>query len=295
MAVNPRNLRLMAVHAHPDDEASKGAATTAHYRARGAGVKIITCTGGERGDIQCHVLAQNPEVSADIGAWRRREMAAAARALDIEHAWLGFEDSGYVPAERWNELPEGVFAQIDPQIPTDALIREIRSYRPHVITTYNEQGGYPHPDHVRTHEVSLAAWELAADGSYKPELGAPWAAGKLYYDVSFHPRRAAALNQAMRERGLPEAYGPRWFEVREDRRPREITAQIHCAEHFETRDRALRAHASQVTEDSMFFAVPRDIEASVWPWEDFELARSRVEVSGFETDLFNGISGDDGE
>ena len=157
-----KQLRLMAVHAHPDDESSKGAATTASYAAEGARVMVVTLTGGERGDI-LNPAMDLPEVHGRMAEIRRDEMRKAAEILGVEHHWLGFVDSGLPEGDPPPPLPEGCFALVPLEEPTEALVRVIREFKPHVMTTYDENGGYPHPDHIRCHQVSVAAYEAAAD------------------------------------------------------------------------------------------------------------------------------------
>ena len=163
----------MAVHAHPDDESSKGAATTARYAAEGARVLVVTLTGGERGDI-LNPAMDLPEVHGRIAEIRRDEMAKAAEILGVEHHWLGFVDSGLPEGDPLPPLPEGCFALEPLEEPTEALVRVIREFKPHVMTTYDENGGYPHPDHIRCHQVSVAAYEAAADYRLYPDAGEPW-------------------------------------------------------------------------------------------------------------------------
>ena len=141
-------LRLMAVHAHPDDESSKGAATLARYSDEGCRVLVVTLTGGERGDI-LNPAMDLPEVHGRIADVRRDEMAKAAEILGVEHTWLGFVDSGLPQGDPPPPLPEDCFALTPLEVPTEALVRVVREFRPHVMTTYDENGGYPHPDHVR--------------------------------------------------------------------------------------------------------------------------------------------------
>ncbi|MEE6295790.1 mycothiol conjugate amidase Mca [Georgenia wangjunii] len=281
-------LRLMAVHAHPDDESSKGAATMARYAAEGERVRVVSCTGGERGDVLNPHLADDPAVRDDMPAYRRREMDAAARALGIEHVWLGFIDSGLPEGDPLPPLPEGCFAVQPLEVTVGALVREIREFRPHVMTTYNENGGYPHPDHLMCHTVSMAAFEAAADAEQFPEAGEPWRVEKIYYDVGFSPDRFEAIATAMHERGLVSPFDD-WLSARSELPRRPVSARIHCAEYFERRDEALRAHATQIDPDGFFFMVPRDIEREVWPYEEFELARSHVETTTPEDDLFAGV------
>ncbi|PFG38791.1 mycothiol S-conjugate amidase [Georgenia soli] len=282
-------LRLMAVHAHPDDESSKGAATSARYAAEGNRVLVVTCTGGERGDILNPKLEGDPEILRDMPGYRRREMATAAEALGIEHVWLGFVDSGLPEGDPLPPLPEGCFALEPLEVPVGALVRQIRDFRPHVMTCYDENGGYPHPDHIMAHKVAVAAYEAAADPDAYPEAGEPWAVQKLYYDISFSVARIETVHRALQERGVSSPF-EEWFETRRNRPRREATARVECADYFPQRDAALRAHATQIDPDGFFFQVPRDIEKEVWPFEEFELARARVEVAdGVEDDLFAGV------
>jgi mycothiol S-conjugate amidase len=284
----------MAVHAHPDDESSKGAASLAKYAHDGVGVMVVSCTGGERGDIL------NPKftnVDIDIPALRVTEMARAAEILGVAHTWLGFEDSGYHEGapETW-DLPPDSFGALDVDIETEALVRVIREFRPHVMTTYDENGGYPHPDHIRCHEISVAAFEAAPDADAFPGEGEPWQPLKLYYDVGFSLERFSAIHDAMIAKGLESPYEERrrqWQERRENdphpwRAPK-ITTRVQVADWFERRDAALLAHATQVDPEGWFFKVPLAIQREAWPTEDFELARSLVDSSIPEDDLFAGI------
>lgn len=283
-------LRLMAVHAHPDDESSKGAATMARYAEEGVQVLVVTCTGGERGDILNPRLEGDPSVLTDLPRVRRQEMAAAAQALGIEQHWLGFVDSGLPEGDPLPELPEGSFARVPLEEATEALVRVVREFRPHVMTTYNEQGGYPHPDHIMCHKVSMAAYVAAGEADQFPDAGAPWEVAKIYYDVGFSKNRVQAIHEAMLERGLESPY-TEWLKRWQDRPQREVSARVHCADYFEHRDRALLAHATQIDPDGFFFAVPRDVEREVWPVEEFELADSKVGVDVPEDDLFAGVRG----
>lgn len=284
-------MRLMAVHAHPDDESSKGAATMARYAAEGHRVRVVTCTGGERGDVLNPRLAA--ESVADMAAVRRAEMAEAAAILGVEHVWLGFEDSGLPQGDPLPPLPDGCFAAQPFEVTVPALVAEIRAFRPHVLLTYNERGGYPHPDHIMTHLVSMRAVAAAADPATGP--GEPWAVPKVYFDVTFSLARMEAVHTALRDRGQESPYEA-WLARRDPALERRATARIHVAEWFPQRDAALRAHATQVDPDGFFFHIPRDLEEEVWPVEEFELAHSLVPTAPLEDDLFAGIApdGDDG-
>jgi len=291
--VSDNNLRLMAVHAHPDDEASKGAATMAKYAADGVEVMIVTCTGGERGSILNPQLENAPAVLRDIAHYRRQEMANAAAALDVQHRWLGFVDSGLPEGDPLPPLPEGCFALEPLEVATEPLVQLVREFKPHVMTTYDENGGYPHPDHIMTHKISMAAYEAAADADKYPDAGDPWEVKKLYYNNGFNPKRILAIHEEMLNRSMESPFTEwiaRWQDPeRPHRTPREVTSFIDASDYFDQRDAALRAHKTQIDPDGFFFAVPREIEKAVWPTEEFELAKARIEVELPEYDLFTGI------
>ncbi|KAB7761579.1 MULTISPECIES: mycothiol conjugate amidase Mca [Mycobacteriaceae] len=284
-------LRLMAVHAHPDDESSKGAATMAKYAANGARVMVVTLTGGERGDI-LNPAMDLPEVHGRIHEVRRDEMARAAEILGVEHHWLGFVDSGLPEGDPLPPLPEGSFAVVPIEEPVRRLVRVIREFRPHVITTYDENGGYPHPDHIRCHQVSMAAYEAAADHVQFPDEGEPWSISKLYYGHGFLRRRMQMLQDEFAKHG---EVGPfeKWlqhWDPEHDPFANRVTTRIECADFFEQRDQALLAHATQIDPNGDFFRAPIEWQQRLWPTEEYELARSRVPVTLPETDLFTGVS-----
>ncbi len=280
------SLRLMAVHAHPDDESSKGAAMMAKYVADGAEVLVVTCTGGERGDI----LNPSFDLGArDIATVRRDEMARAAQILGVQHAWLGFEDSGFPDQEHDEPLPDGCFAALPLAESVVPLVEQVRAFRPHVMTTYDEMGGYPHPDHIRTHDVAAAAFDMAGDPGFAA-AGEPWAPLKLYYDITFHLERMQRLDDAVVAAGGESPFGE-WLAAWGDRPPKSdrVTTRVMCADYFPAREAALKAHVTQVDPDGRWFAIPRQMQAQVWPTEDFELAASRIEVQLPEDDLFAGV------
>ena len=281
-------LRLMAVHAHPDDEASKGAATTARYAHDGAEVLVVTCTGGERGDVLNPKLQDDPHILRDIVRVRREEMEQARAALGVQHTWLGFVDSGLPQGDPLPPVPEGCFYREPLDVATEALVREIRRFRPHVVTTYDENGGYPHPDHVMTNRVSVAAFEAAGDPEAFPHAGEPWQPLKLYYIGGFSRDRMVALHEAILEMGKDSPFVD-WLERTKDRPQRPVTTWVPCADFFDQRDAALRAHATQIDPDGFFFAVPNDLQARIWPTEEYELVLSHVPTDDREDDLFAGI------
>jgi mycothiol S-conjugate amidase len=282
-------LRLMHVHAHPDDESSKGAATTAKYVAEGVDVHVVTCTGGERGSV-LNPKMDRPDVLANITEIRRQEMERAREILGVTQDWLGFVDSGWPEGDPKPPLPEGCFALVPLEEAAAPLVRLIRSFRPHVLTTYDEQGGYPHPDHIRCHEVSMYAVDAAADRDRYPEAGPPWQVLKVYYQHAFNRPRVEALHAEMLRRGLESPYADRLKEWKPDpAHDARITTRVECAEYFPVRDRALIAQATQIDPDGPWFHVPLDVQRSVWPTEDYELVRSTVESELPEDDLFAGI------
>jgi mycothiol S-conjugate amidase len=283
-------LRLMAVHAHPDDESSKGAATTAMYVAQGVDVLVVTCTGGERGSV-LNPKMDRPEVWENIADIRRAEMDRAREILGIRQAWLGFVDSGLPEGDPLPPLPEGCFGLMDPAVAAGPLVRLMREFRPHVVTTYDEDGGYPHPDHVMCHRVSLAAFDAAGDPDRFPDLGDPWQPLKLYYHMGFSKPRLVTLHEAMLAAGLESPYAE-WLENWDDERPDKstrVTTRVQCGEFFPVRDDALRAHATQVDPDGFWFRVPIAVQQQAWPTEDYELARSLVDSKVPEDDLFAGV------
>lgn len=170
-------------------------------------------------------------------------------------------------------------------------MRVIREVRPHVVTTYDENGGYPHPDHIMTHRVTLAAVEAAGDAERFPHAGEPWQPLKVYYNSGFNPERIEALHAGCEEAEIESPYVD-WIERMKDRPRRTLTTRIEAAEFFERRDDALRAHATQIDPDGWFFSVPLEVQRKAYPYEDYELAVSLVPVSLPEDDLFAGIPAD---
>jgi len=287
-------LRLLAVHAHPDDESSKGAATYAYYRSRGVRVMVVSCTGGDSGSILNENLVPRAHAERDITGLRYREMARAQAAMGIEHRWLGFTDSG-LPEEGESIRPDS-FAALPLEFSGPPLVRLMREFRPQVLITYDENGGYPHPDHIRAHEVAIWAKDAAADAERYPELGDAWPISKLYYDRIFSPERFGAVYDLLVKRDPDSRLVARLTEMRDwmgrERGPKPTTF-VPAADFFDVRDEALRSHASQVAPDSDFFFWPNDIQREAWPTEDFQLIESSVETTTPETDLFAGITDED--
>ncbi|MBF9318863.1 mycothiol conjugate amidase Mca [Mycobacteroides chelonae] len=286
-------MRLMAVHAHPDDESSRGAATLAKYAAEGHDVLVVTATGGERGDILNPAMNMpgNHENLSDV---RREEMALAAKTLGVEHHWLGFMDSGLQLDPRL--LPEDGFARVPLAESVPRLVEVIRRFRPDVMITYNECGGYPHPDHIRCHQLAVAAYEACEEVRklyYLHEIvrvtpAMVKFAGRVERIVSRRGSDAAPKDPRAGDVAVPD-WVRRVSSVTRRLRGRRVTTEVSCAEYFPVRDKALRAHASQVDPSGPFFLVPWTWRQQLWPTEKFELAHTRVATSAPETDLFAGL------
>ncbi|MEI2714509.1 MAG: mycothiol conjugate amidase Mca [Nocardioides sp.] len=282
-------LRLMHVHAHPDDESSKGAASTARYVDDGVEVTVVTCTGGERGSI-LNPKMDRKGIRDRIAEVRRREMECARDILGVQQEWLGFVDSGWPDGDPKPPLPEGCFGLVPLEEAAEPLVRLIRALKPHVVTTYDERGGYPHPDHIKCHEVSVEAFHAAGDPTRYPDAGEPWQPLKLYYHHGWSWEKTNALHQAMLEHELESPYAERLANWERDPAwDMRITTRVRCEKYFGVRDQALLAHATQIDPDSFWFAIPRELQEKAWPTEDYELVHSEVASELPENDLFAGI------
>ena len=279
-------LRLLTVHAHPDDEASKGSALVARYRAEGVGATLVCCTGGELGEV-LNPAMDRPEVHADLAGVRYRELMESAGIIGFNQVeLLGYRDSG-MPDSEGNADPTN-FANIPIDVSTGRLVELIRRDRPQVILTYSDdQGGYPHPDHLRVHDISRLAWDRAGDPDWYPDAGEPWTPSKMYYSV-WSRARIEAVHQRILELGRESPYDENWFSrPNQDER---ITSRVDVGQFLDVRDRSLRAHATQVDPASPFwFALSPEEMAGVFVWDEYVLAETRVDVTLPEDDLFAGI------
>jgi mycothiol S-conjugate amidase len=288
---------LLAVHAHPDDESSKGAGTFARYADEGVRTVIVTCTGGEAGDILNPAMDQ-PGNLERMPELRREELARALQVLNVsQHYFLGYRDSG-MPDTETNKHPEA-FANADLDEAIGRLVRIIRAERPQVVLTYDEEGGYPHPDHIRTHEVAVAAFDAAGDPARHPDAGEPFQPLKLYYFASFSRSRLLTLHEGTVEHGLESPYAEwlkRWDEESEksgeEIREPEVTTQVDVGKWLPQARDALIAHASQIDPNGFWFAIPDEVVADIYPWEDYTLARSLLPTALPERDLFAAIDED---
>jgi mycothiol S-conjugate amidase len=292
-------LCMLTVHAHPDDEASKGAPTLARYHAEGVRTVLVCCTGGEEGDLQNPTLREPGQAFHGLSAEQERELLAAIRPSELaqsaeiigfdEVVMLGYRDSGMKDSPA-NAHPE-CFHMADLDEAAGRLVAVIRRERPQVIITYgDDQRGYPHPDHVRVHEVSLVAFERAGDPAWYPEAGEPWQPLKLYYSVWSRARLLALHEGMIRHRG-ESPFDQDWLDrPGQDHR---ITTRVEISAFLWARSGSLRAHATQVDpNEPWWFGLTDEQLAEVYPWEDWILARSLVgspAEGDLEDDLFSGI------
>ena len=303
MSENP-DRRLLLVHAHPDDESIGTGATMAKYAAEGVGVTLVTCTGGERGEILVPELTHLAHDQEDkLAEHRRGELADAMRALGVaDHRFLGgfgrYSDSGMV----WHEdghavvgddVPENAFWTADLTEAATLLVEVIREMRPQVMITYDQFGHYGHPDHIQAHRVATYAASLAAVPSYRPDLGEPWDVAKIYWTaMSLSAMRRqrdqmaeAGIENPFRDWDLSEA--PR-FMVEDEA----IACEVDGSAYADAKVEAMRAHATQIEVDGPFFALSNHIGNAVWGKEIYRIAKGvpgPVDERGWETDLFAGL------
>lgn len=291
---------LLTIHAHPDDEASKGAPTMARYKAHGVHTVLVCCTGGEEGDLHNPALREpgqpfhglTPEQEkALLAEIRPGELARSAEIIGFDEVvMLGYRDSGMVDTEP-NEHPDS-FHQAPLDEAVGRLVDVIRRTRPQVILTYNDdQRGYPHPDHVKVHDISIVAFERAGDPTWYPELGEPFQPLKMYYTVWAKARLLAVHEAMIRLRGS-SPFDQDWLD-----RPgadHRITTRLDVGAYLWARSGSLRAHATQVDpNEPWWFGLTDDELAEVYPWEDWILAKSAVggpAEGEIEDDLFAGVA-----
>jgi len=280
-------LCILSVHAHPDDEASKGPGTIARYHASGVHTVLVTCTGGEEGEI-LNPAMDTPEVRADIAEVRRLELDRAAQIIGYDEVvLLGYRDSG-MPGSEANSDPRA-FAAHPLEETIGRLVAEIRRVRPQVIITYgDDQKFYPHPDHLRVHDISLAAFDAAGDPIAFPDAGEPFVPSKMYYTV-WSRKRILDTHAKFLELGLESPFDESWFDSRPNDDGR-ITTSIDLTGFEDVRRLALLAHATQVDPTSKFwFGLPPEVLRTIHPFDDYILAKTCVETELPESDLFAGV------
>jgi mycothiol S-conjugate amidase len=298
------HLTLLTVHAHPDDEASKGAPTCALYHTLGVRTILVCCTGGEEGDLQNPTLREpgqpfhglSPEQERELVAQMRpSELARSAEVIGFDEVvMLGYRDSGMADSPP-NDHPDS-FHKADIDAATGRLVEVIRRTGAQVIITYNDdQRGYPHPDHIKVHDISRLAWERAGDPAWYPEAGEPFEPLKLYY-TAWSKRRMIAVHEGLLAHRGESPFDDEWFD-RPDSDHR-ITTKVDVGDFMWARSESLKAHATQVDPTEAFwFGLADDELAKVYPWEDWILAESRVgpiPAADTEHDLFAGVPGAEG-
>jgi N-acetyl-1-D-myo-inositol-2-amino-2-deoxy-alpha-D-glucopyranoside deacetylase len=296
---------LLLVHAHPDDETIGSGVTMAKYAAAGVGVTLVTCTGGEMGEILVpeleHLAADRDDALADQ---RKVELDQAMKELGVtDYRYLGgfgtYRDSGMkwhedghaVPAD---DIHANAFWNADLTEAADHLVAVIREVRPQVLVTYDQFGGYGHPDHIQAHRVATYAVALAAVPSYRPELGEAHDVAKVYWSSMSASRMRAGLRR-LREAGDTTSFegmdpdGPLPpFIVEDDA----LSAVVEGRDYVDRKLAAMRAHATQIAVDGPFFALSNNIGNEVWAEEFYRIAKGSpgpVNGDGLETDLFAGI------
>ena len=299
------DLRLLLVHAHPDDESIGQGATMARYVAEGRGVTLVTCTAGEMGEI---LVPELEHLAADredgLGLHRRTELEAAMKELGVtDHRYLGgfgtYRDSGM----KWHEdghavaaddVHENAFWHADLTEASDHLVEVIREVRPQVMVTYDQFGNYGHPDHIQAHRVAMYAAQLAAVPSYRRDLGEPWDIAKIYWGAMSESRMRAGL-KALRDAGDTTTFegmdpdGELGPFVTPDA---DLAAAVDGTEFVDRKMAALAAHATQITTDGPFFALSNNLGNRVWSTEFYRIAKGapgEPGEDGLETDLFAGL------
>jgi N-acetyl-1-D-myo-inositol-2-amino-2-deoxy-alpha-D-glucopyranoside deacetylase len=306
MAIDPADRRLLLVHAHPDDESINNGATMAKYVAEGAHVTLVTCTLGEEGEVLVpdlvHLAADRNDA---LGEHRIGELDAAMKELGVtDYRFLGgpgrYRDSGMVYDEAGSatappEVKDGTFWRADLREAANHLVEVIRDVRPQVLVTYDDFGGYGHPDHIQAHRVATYGAALAAAPSYQPGLGEAWDISKVYWVAMSASRLRDGLRR-LRDAGdttVFEGMDPEGplppFAIEDD----QLTAAVDGNAHVEQKLAAMRAHATQIAVDGPFFALSNNLGNEVWATEFYRLVKGeagpRDTETGWETDLFAGL------
>jgi mycothiol S-conjugate amidase len=299
----PDSLCLLTVHAHPDDESSKGAGSVALYHAEGIHTVLVCCTGGEEGEV-LNPAMDTPEVHARLADIRHEELAEATRVIGYDEVvMLGYRDSGMAGSES-NANPAS-FAQAPQDEAVERLVAIVRRTRPQVMVVYgDEQSGYPHPDHLRVHEIGVLAFTAAGDPDRFPDAGPAHQPAKLYY-TEFSVARFREVHNKFEELGLESPFDAEWRKRWDDAQPPVVTTSVDISEFADIRSRALLAHATQVDPKSPFwFGLPPEVMRTIHPYDDYRLALlagpdgtigppGATEAGGVdgpvETDLFAGV------
>jgi N-acetyl-1-D-myo-inositol-2-amino-2-deoxy-alpha-D-glucopyranoside deacetylase len=293
--------RLLLVHAHPDDEVIGTGATMAGYAAEGAHVTLVTCTAGEEGEVLvpelAHLAADREDRLADV---RVVELANAMTALGVaDHRFLGgvgrYRDSGMMGTPA-NEKPHA-FWRADVDEAAAHLVKVLREIRPQVLVTYDENGGYGHPDHIQAHRVAMRAAELAADPAFAPEYGGAWDVAKIYWTAM--PKSVLAEGiRLMKEAGdtseflAVESVDELPFGTDDAL----VTTSVDGSAHMQNKREGMRAYPTQISMEQGFFALSNAIGLEFMAHEYYQLVKSPAEWSEaeLEKDLFAGLADADG-
>jgi mycothiol S-conjugate amidase len=281
-------LCLLTVHAHPDDESSKGAPSVAKYHAEGVRCVLVCCTGGEEGEI-LNPAMDRPEILARLAEVRAAELARAAEVIGYDEVvMLGYRDSG-MPGTEANKRPESFFKTPVEQA-TAHLVGVIRRAKPQVMIIYPaHQSMYPHPDHIRAHEVGLAAFHAAGDPESSPEAGPAWQPLKLYYSL-WSKKRMMAQVEKFAELGLPIPWGEERLAMMAEVPQEEVTTEVNVVDWQGVRNEALKAHATQVDPNSPFwFGLPPEVADELGYVDEYHLAHNLTGSGIPEDDLFAGV------
>lgn len=303
MSISNAARRMLLVHAHPDDETIGNGATMARYVAEGAHVTLVTCTQGEEGEVLVPELAHVASGRDDsLAEHRIQELKVAMAALGVtDYRFLGggrYRDTGMAYGDRGEAIPPptvrpDTFWAADLRVAADELVAVIREVRPQVLVTYDELGGYGHPDHVQAHRVATYGAALAGALSYRNDLGEAWDIEKIYWNGLPRSVLQAGID-AMRERGSDfmgiESADDVPFAVPDE----QITTRIDGSRYFDQKMAAMRAHATQITVDGPFFALSNELGQQVWGVEYYRLVKGsagpRDDETGWEADLFAGLA-----
>lgn len=277
---------LLALHAHPDDESSKAAATVAHYAADGVRCVLVTATGGEAGDI-LNPAMDRPEVTSDLARHRHLELMEAAAIIGYDEVIeLGYRDSG-MPDTDHNAHPEA-FANADFDTVLGQLVAIVRRVRPEVMLGYDSHERYPHPDHLLVHRLGLDVFDAAADPERYPEAGEPFQITRLFAPV-FTVQRIRMLHEASLDRGFASPFAHWIDEIPVDATDSDTVFGVAVGDTLEIGRQALRAHRTQIDPNGRWFTLPTSVVAEVYPYEDFELMRSVGTFDADARDLFAGL------
>lgn len=283
-------LTLMVVHAHPDDEVIGTGGVLARYSAEGIRTVLVTATLGEEGEVVAPDL-DTPETRARLAEVRRAELAQAIAILGVSDLEiLGYRDSG-MDGSPANQRPES-FHMADPDQATARLTRLVRAYRPQVLVSYNESGGYGHPDHIACHRATVAAFAAAGDAARYPEAGPPWAPLKLY-EINRPRELSRRAWEQIRARGHKTPLDNPGYDINRFTVPDErITTVIDVGDLLQRKLDALRVHRTQIAADSPFLNIPDDLGGDLFGKEYFTLRAARTPLAprgGYEDDLFAGL------